>query len=202
MDARATAAAPPPPPPPRFAALALGASLGDRRAALELAVRALDAHPGIEVLRTTAIVETPAHGGVARAPFLEAMALVRTALSAGALAQFAREIERRAGRRPARRWADRVLDVDLVLMQGEHGEGGVLAEAGIQVPHPRLPERETWLSHLALLWPSAKNPWCGLRYTEVLPTRPRWTIIGALPQPAPLHGARGEVVGPPSRDRS
>lgn len=173
-----------------LAAIALGASLGDRRAALELAVRALDAHPGIVVLRATPIVETPAFGGAARGPFLEAMVLARTTLSAAALLTYSRAIERRAGRRPSRRWADRVLDVDLVLVQGEHGEGGVLAEAGAQVPHPRLPERETWLANLAMLWPTARNPWCGLPYTSVLPTAPRWPIVGALPQPAPCAARR------------
>lgn len=166
-------------------ALALGASLGDTARTLRLAVHALDATPGLRVERCSRVLATPPAGGVARGAFLNAVLRARTTLSPSALLAACKEIEVRLGRRPTRRWADRVLDVDILLY-----DRLVLATEALRIPHPRLPERDFFLAALAEAWPDAVNPWTGLRWTDTLPARGSWPVVGTLPNDGIVAPAR------------
>lgn len=135
----------------RIAAFSLGSSMGDRAATLAFAARALERLPATAPWRRSRVYATAPVGGVARRPFLNAVVCVRTELGVAELADHMRRIERRAGRRVARRWADRRLDVDLLLLGDErHGQ-----EGGLVVPHPRLRERPFLLAALFEAWPEA-----------------------------------------------
>ncbi len=139
-----------------LAAVGLGASLGDRRGTLALAVRALGATPGVEVVAVSRLYRTPPAGGVARGWFLNAVALVRTTLEPEVLLARCRAIEIRLGRRPAPRWADRVLDLDLLL----HGD---LVRGGPDpvLPHPRMADRPFVIVPLLEVAPGARDPSTG-----------------------------------------
>lgn len=158
------------------AAIALGSSMGPRLATLVAAARILDARVG--VVAASAVVETPPAGGVAARPFLNAVLVVSTALSPRALWHVCREVERRLGRRPARRWADRLVDVDVLLY-----ERAIVSLPEVSIPHPRLAERPFQLRLLAETWPEAVNPWTGLPWVQALPVSPRWPVVGTLPCP-------------------
>lgn len=153
------------------ALLGLGASMGDRARALRLAAFALHGG-GVRVLRASRMVWSAPAGGVAGRPFLNAVLLVRTALTPRELLQRARSIESRLGRRPTRRWADRVLDVDLL----QYGDLS-LDEADLLLPHPRIAERPFVLQPLLEVAPGAIDPrsgrpWrCALQPGRALPFR-------------------------------
>lgn len=164
--------------PPVDVALALGASMGDRAGALALAVRALDAAPDLVVTRCSRVFATPAAGGVARQGFLNAVIRARTTLAPLELLDRCKAVERRLGRRPARSWADRVLDVDLLL----YGKR-IVATERLRVPHARLAERDFFLQALAEAWPDAPNPWTGLPWAAALPPRRTYPVVGTLPAP-------------------
>lgn len=151
--------------------------MGEKFGALQLAVRALDVG-GSVVVRTSPVVATRAFGGVARSPFANAIVVVQTSMSPLQLLDRCREIEWFLGRRPARRWADRTIDID-ILLYGEQ----CIAAARLCVPHPRMVEREFQLALLALAWPEARNPWTGLRYVDTLPTPLTLPIVATLPTP-------------------
>ncbi|MDP2312476.1 MAG: 2-amino-4-hydroxy-6-hydroxymethyldihydropteridine diphosphokinase [Pseudomonadota bacterium] len=163
-------------PPWTHAALGLGASLGDRARALRLAVYALQARPDVHVEAASRVYATSPVGGVASHGFLNAVIRVRTTLPPLALLQVCKAIEQRLGRRPTRRWADRVLDID-ILLYGDQ----VVAEPGLRIPHPRLAERDFFLAALAEAWPDAPNPWTRLRWTDTLRARGAWPVVGTLP---------------------
>ena len=55
----------------------------------------------------------------------------------------AKSVEREGGRRPTRRWGPRVIDVDILLF----GDLRV-HEPGLEIPHPRLLERDFVLAPL------------------------------------------------------
>jgi 2-amino-4-hydroxy-6-hydroxymethyldihydropteridine diphosphokinase len=162
------------------AALALGASLGNRERALSLAVRALDARPDLTVVRASRVYATRPIGGVARAGFLNAVVRVQTSLSPLDLLAVCKDLERRLGRRPTRSWADRVIDLDVLLYDAR-----IVTEPGLRIPHPRLAERDFFLAALAEAWPDAPNPWTGLPWATTLPARAIWPVVGVLPAPAP-----------------
>ena len=157
-------------------ALGLGASLGDRLATLRLAVRALHARPDVDVLRISPVYATPPAGGVATGGFLNAVLLARTSLAPEALLDVCKGLEQRLGRRPTRRWADRVVDLDVLLY-----ERAVVATPRLRVPHARLAERDFFLQGLAAAWPDAPNPWTGLPWAASLPPRRRFPVVAVLP---------------------
>lgn len=158
-------------------AIAFGASLGDRAATIRLALHALDATAGLHLVRASRVYATAAVGGAAGAVFFNSVALFETTLAPLQLLPLLKALEVRLGRRPTRRWADRVLDLDLLLYDGR-----VVVEPGLRVPHPRMVERAFVLTPLREAWPDAVNPYTGLRYADTLPFVPL-PVVGVLPRP-------------------
>ncbi len=135
------------------AVLGLGSNLGDRRAALALAVRLLDVTPGVEVLRTSRVYASTPVGGVAGSEFLNAAVAVSWVGSPPALLGVCQAVERRLGRGRGVRWGDRAIDVDLLWIAGLRGRW-----PGLVVPHPRLRERPFALAPLLDVAPDACWP--------------------------------------------
>jgi 2-amino-4-hydroxy-6-hydroxymethyldihydropteridine diphosphokinase len=132
--------------------LGLGSNLGDRLANLRRAVELLDATPEITVVRTSSVYET-APVGLPQPDYLNAVAEVRTSLTARALLDAALEVERALGRVRAERWGPRTVDVDVLTYGDEHIE-----EPGLSVPHPRMHERAFVLIPLLELEPAPTLP--------------------------------------------
>ncbi len=151
--------------------------MGDKCRLLTMAVRALDCG-GCRVVATSPVVMTPPFGGVARSPFLNAVVLVETALPPIELLDRCGQIEVRLGRRPARRWADRPIDIDVLLYGSRQ-----LAHPRLELPHPRMVERPFQVALLARIWREARHPGSGVRYVDVMPTRLDAPIVATLPMP-------------------
>ncbi|WP_017667635.1 2-amino-4-hydroxy-6-hydroxymethyldihydropteridine diphosphokinase [Sandarakinorhabdus sp. AAP62] len=62
-------------------------------------------------------------------------------------------LERRFGRRAARRWGDRVLDLDILAAGAT-----VVQVPGLNVPHPRLAQRRFVLDPLVTVAPGWRHP--------------------------------------------
>ncbi|MGQ7349876.1 2-amino-4-hydroxy-6-hydroxymethyldihydropteridine diphosphokinase [Quadrisphaera oryzae] len=162
---------------PYDAVVALGANLGDRRAALATAVRDLAATSGLEVVGASGVVETAAVGLPGAAPqpdYLNAVVRLRCALSPRALLAACRAVESAHGRDAAVRasevrWGARTLDVDviacgaLVAADGAHADG----RPALEVPHPRARVRAFVLVPWARLAPDDLLPGAG-RVADVL----------------------------------
>jgi 2-amino-4-hydroxy-6-hydroxymethyldihydropteridine diphosphokinase len=159
------------------AALALGCSLGDRRATLERTLRQLDALPGIEVVRVSRWVRTPPmRGGAASGWFLNGVALVHTDLSAHALLDTCIGLEAAAGRRRAKYWGDRPLDLDVLLVDDQ-----IVSDERLQVPHPAIAQRRFVLGPLLEVWPDARDPCTDTPYASMPePGGPRPAPIGRV----------------------
>jgi 2-amino-4-hydroxy-6-hydroxymethyldihydropteridine diphosphokinase len=124
-----------------------GANLGDpartlREAAVELGPRVGSIEAASRIYRTRPV-------GLEDQPdFQNAVARVRTALSAEELLDVLLAVEAEFGRVRDVRWGPRTLDLDLLWYEGE--ERG---DARLTLPHPRAHEREFVLRPLAELAP-------------------------------------------------
>ncbi|MDX6466827.1 MAG: 2-amino-4-hydroxy-6-hydroxymethyldihydropteridine diphosphokinase [Gaiellaceae bacterium] len=138
--------------------IGLGSNLGDRERTLQGAVEALGAEDGVEVAALSTLSDTDPVGFLDQPRFLNGVAALDTTLGARELLSLLLEVERRFGRSregvPAQ--GPRTLDLDLLL----YGDL-VLAEPGLQVPHPRLHERAFVLEPLAELAPGLEIPGFG-----------------------------------------
>jgi 2-amino-4-hydroxy-6-hydroxymethyldihydropteridine diphosphokinase len=124
--------------------LGLGSNLGDRWANLRRAVGALP-----DVVAVSSVYETdPVGGPEGQGPYLNLVVELETELSPRRLLEWGQRLEAEAGRVRLERWGPRTLDID-VLWVGDQ----VVDEPDLQVPHPRLWERDFVLVPLADLAP-------------------------------------------------
>jgi 2-amino-4-hydroxy-6-hydroxymethyldihydropteridine diphosphokinase len=133
-------------------AIALGSNLGDRRAHLEYAVSALQLD--LEDITVSPFLETQPFGvGEEHGPYLNAVMVGRTELSARDLLDRLLEIEEERGRARPYPMAPRTLDLDLIL----YGTA-IVDEDGLHVPHPRFRQRDFVLVPLAEIAPEMIDP--------------------------------------------
>jgi 2-amino-4-hydroxy-6-hydroxymethyldihydropteridine diphosphokinase len=114
---------------------------------VEAAIARLDAD--FTLFDASPIILNKAVGGAGR-DFANAVALVESPLEPPAMLAAIKAAERDFGRRPGRRWGERVLDLDLIAW-----DGGRYATRKLTIPHPRLSGRDFVLgplSAIALNW--------------------------------------------------
>jgi 2-amino-4-hydroxy-6-hydroxymethyldihydropteridine diphosphokinase len=138
--------------------------LGDRARSIGLALDQLRAHPQIELGKVSSLLESPAVGGPPDSPpFLNGVAEVSTTLPPRELLQTLLAIEHRLGRERHRKWDPRTIDLDLLL----YGDR-VIDEPDLEVPHPRMAEREFVLAPLAEIAPDGVHPVLKRTFSEML----------------------------------
>ena len=107
---------------------------------------------GLRVLACSAIHATAPVGPGGRR-FANAAVAVATDRSLPDLLRLLKAVERDFGRRPGRRWGDRVLDLDIL------GAGAsVVRRKGLTVPHPGLAHRRFVLDPLVAIAPGWRHP--------------------------------------------
>lgn len=147
---------------PPLLVLGLGANLGNRLENLKAAAAAIETEATI--VDRSGVYETPPAGGPPQPDYLNAAVAVRTSLSPTELLERCLAIERRMGRSrpdPVRN-GPRPIDIDLLW-----GEGLVLTESHLRLPHPRLAERVFALRPLLDVVPDARDPRDGRRYADL-----------------------------------
>jgi len=122
--------------------IALGSNLGDRIGNLRAALAAL-AESGVTVTGTSSVWAT-APVPADQPPFLNAAVRGTTALQPLELLAALKRIEHSLGRRPARRWGPRPIDLD-ILFYGP----GAFESPELQIPHSRIAERSFVLAPLS-----------------------------------------------------
>lgn len=125
--------------------------------------RALAALGGLGRVRASSLYRTEPLGDPDQPWYVNAVAELRTELPPEALLDALQALERAAGR-PARRrrWAPRVLDLDLLLY-----DRLVLDTPRLRLPHPELHRRRFVLEPLAELAPALRDPRTGARADEL-----------------------------------
>lgn len=135
---------------PVIAYLALGSNLGDPVKQLVKARAAINAIPGLEIVRASSLHQSPAWGSDEPQPdYINAVICVQTELSVHDLWRATSHIEAAHGRvRDGSRNAARTLDIDLLL----YGDTAVNTPE-LTLPHPRMHERDFVLLPLVEIAP-------------------------------------------------
>ena len=134
--------------------LGLGSNVGDRRANLQAAVKALQDH-AVSVLASSSVYETEPVGLVLdQADFYNACLKIHTDAQPEELLDTCKAVERELGREPGGpRHGPRPIDVDLLLLGGlEHHSDR------LTLPHPEVRSRRFVLVPLLELDPGLTLP--------------------------------------------
>lgn len=155
-------------------AFGFGSNLSDKQRNIEDALDALFAGGKIEFLAASSFYRTAPWGHEAQDWFVNACALGKTALSAQELLERCKSIESDLGRTKSFRWGPRLIDIDLLWIEGE-----TVKDADLVIPHKELFNRPFVLVPLAEICPTleiggrsvaeaAKTP------SDVQQLTPRW----------------------------
>ncbi|MCM1108232.1 MAG: 2-amino-4-hydroxy-6-hydroxymethyldihydropteridine diphosphokinase [Clostridium sp.] len=155
--------------------LGLGSNEGDRTSLMHRAVDMLRERVGTVVCRS-AFYETEPWGFVSSHPFLNAAVGLRTELSPAGVLITTQQIERELGRKrksTAGGYADRTMDIDLLLYDDRVMETDVLLPNGketvhLSLPHPLMHRRLFVMQPLAEIAPHVVHPVIGYSVRELL----------------------------------
>ena len=101
--------------------------------------------------------------GPGKRSYANAAALIETDLDPPALLAHLKSVERAYGRRSARRWGDRPLDLDIIGWSG-----GIWASQSLSIPHPEFRSRRFVLAPLVEVAPDWRDPVTGLTARQLL----------------------------------
>ncbi|WP_174875637.1 2-amino-4-hydroxy-6-hydroxymethyldihydropteridine diphosphokinase [Vogesella oryzae] len=130
------------------AVIALGSNLENPAAQIEAALAAISALPGVQLLRRSACYRTAPVGFADQPDFINAVCEVASDLTPSDLLAALLQLEQEFGRVRTFRNAPRVLDLDLLLVEGVSQQ-----DAFLTLPHPRMHERAFVMVPLAQMAP-------------------------------------------------
>lgn len=136
--------------------IALGSNLNDPITQLEHAFSDIDQLPGTRLLARSSLYCSAPVGFQDQPDFINAVALIETALEPHALLEALLAIEHQHGRVRNLRNGPRVLDLDVLLC-----DALVCHEHGLTLPHPRMHERAFVLEPLLEIAPDCVIPGVG-----------------------------------------
>ncbi len=144
--------------PMTTAYIGLGSNLGDRKNFIHKALKMLAETKNIEVTRVSDLIETAPLGGANQPEYLNAVAQIKTVLTAENLHRTLLKIEASLGRTRREKWSSRTIDLDLLLFGGE-----IINSPALTIPHPQMHLRSFVLKGLCrldadLLHPVIKEP--------------------------------------------
>ena len=155
----------------------LGSNLGKPIAQIQRALAELADLPDTRLLRHSSLFRSPPMGPQDQPDFINAVALLETALDAQALLRFLKQIEQLHERETTRHWGERTLDLDLLVYGAS-----IVDEPGLTVPHPGIPQRAFVLYPLVEISPELEVPGFG----------PVTALLAALP----LHAVARRLEDP------
>ncbi|WP_022977129.1 2-amino-4-hydroxy-6-hydroxymethyldihydropteridine diphosphokinase [Nevskia ramosa] len=138
--------------------LGLGANLGAPAVQVERALMLIAALPDTRLVARSSLYRSDPVGPAGQPDYCNAACMIDTTLEPLALLDAMQAIEVDAGRiRDGIRWAARLLDIDLL-----HIEGLSLSTPRLRLPHPHLQERNWVLVPLADFAPTLDIPGLGV----------------------------------------
>lgn len=140
--------------------IALGSNIpgswGSPRETVERAMRELNRFP-LRLIRASTLLITKPFGVLNQPDFVNAVALVETALSPESLMVKLHLIERAAGRRRRKRWGARTLDLDLLVYHGLKRRGASITLKPLRLPHPGIADRRFVLEPIVEVAPKWRH---------------------------------------------
>jgi len=129
--------------------IGIGSNLGDREKYIKNAIEKLKEIKGVEVKKVSNIYETEPVGGPKQGKYLNGVIGIETYLDPRELMIKLQEIEKQSGRIRSVKNAPRTMDLDILL----YGDKKI-DEPGLNIPHPRMCEREFVMKPLKEIYES------------------------------------------------
>ena len=144
--------------------ISIGSNLGNRQSLVDFAIGELTTNPAINSLQASSYhTSQPIGGPAGQGEFVNAAAVIETALAPIELLDLLQSIEDRAGRKRDLRWGERSLDLDLILY-----DDVILNDARLILPHPRMAFRRFVLAPASEIAAAMVHPRLKRSVTQLL----------------------------------
>jgi len=147
---------------PVTAYIGLGSNLGDRNNYIDEALKRLSEAEHVKLVKVSDIIETIALASTEQPKFLNAVAELKTTLSAADLHKTLSDIESELGRARRGQWWPRTIDLDILLFGKE-----ILESPDLTVPHPQMHLRSFVLKGLCQLNGELLHPVMKVSFNEL-----------------------------------
>ena len=138
----------------RVAYIGLGANIGDKAKNFQKVLALLAAQPQVVLGKVSSFWETKPVGMDSSYLFLNGVCEIKTTLSPQGLLALLLQLEKQLGRDRSK-GKDRIIDLDLLYYDNLE-----VRDKGLEVPHPRLKDREFVLGPWAEIAPAlVLRPW-------------------------------------------
>lgn len=144
------------------AMILLGGNMGNRLAYLKFAKFHIENDIG-KIEKRSAVYETEAWGEQSTKAYLNQVVEINTSLDPMELLNALLLIEKKAGRTRQVKWADRTLDLDILLLENKQIQNEQLV-----VPHPEMQHRSFVLIPLAEIGANLRHPSLAKTVQELL----------------------------------
>ena len=142
--------------------IGVGSNLGNRRAYYQKALDLLADLPQTSIVRCSSLYETEPIGE-AKNWYVNGVVELETGLSPQQLLSRLQKIESALGRKRAKKWASRTIDLDILLFDQQ-----IVNQERLKIPHPEMHRRRFVLLPLSELAPQLTHPLLGSTVTELL----------------------------------
>jgi len=133
--------------------IGLGGNLNDRKACIDKALKMLAELPATKLVRASDFVETIPLAQMNQPNYLNAVAEIKTTLTAEQLHTKTNDIEIVLGRTRKEKWSPRTIDLDILLFGGE-----IINHPDLTIPHLQMHLRSFVLNGLCKLNPQLMHP--------------------------------------------
>lgn len=142
--------------------LLLGSNMGQRESNIMNAYDRIRSELGEELL-SSKIYESAAWGKEDQQDFLNQVIKINTQFGPWELLQEIQKIEKEIGRERHEKWAERIIDIDILYFSD-----AILNAFDLEVPHPGIPNRKFTLVPLTEIAPEFLHPKLELSQLELL----------------------------------
>jgi len=132
--------------------LILGCNIGDRITSLQTALVKIKTDIG-RIVRTSSIYATEPWGLKDQPPFYNQVVEIETDFDAFDTLNKVLAIEESMGRVRKEKWAERIIDIDILYFENQ-----VINKENLTIPHPGIPDRRFVLIPLCELIPDNTHP--------------------------------------------
>lgn len=143
--------------------IAFGSNMGDSKAYIAEAIKALSEDVKCKVLKVSDIIQTKPYGGVEQADFYNGVLEMDTLYPPTELLAKLHELEQSAGRERKIHWGPRTLDLDIIFYDKLVYEDDTLC-----IPHMDMQNRDFVLKPMVQIAPYFRHPVYGRTITQLL----------------------------------
>jgi len=136
----------------KIVVLLLGSNMGDSIACLKTAIHHIENRLS-PIIMASSLYKTAAWGKVNQADFYNQVVAIKSSLTPEEILTITLDIEMQMGRERIEKWAERVIDIDILFYGND-----IIDNPNLKVPHPYLHVRRFTLIPLQEILPQFVHP--------------------------------------------